>query len=160
MPFIPAAGPVDVPEEFKGAVLYVEAGKNMTVKNKGIPWKQELDEVKIADGTSYKVNCEGVWKDDTGTAWFGKQMNVEIKVPDGMLGTLYVHIHDWNNNGRTGLIEFEGRKVKLGKHTGKGKWVKFHVMREDSNDGKLILKTNAVTGPNLMITKLVLVKEE
>jgi len=32
-------------------------------------------------------------------------------------------------------------------------------MREDSNDGKLILKTKAETGPNLMISKVVLLKE-
>ena len=87
-------------------------------------------------------------------------MEVKINVPEGMLGTLYVHFHDWNNNGRTGILNFEGRKVQLGKHTGKGKWVKFHVMREDSQDGKLILKSESTTGPNLMITKMVLVKEE
>ncbi len=40
-----------------------------------------------------------------------------------------------------------------------GRWVKFHVMREDSQDSKLILKSESTTGPNLMITKMVLVKE-
>lgn len=38
-------------------------------------------------------------------------------------------------------------------------WVKFHVMCEDSNDGKLLLKTKVETGGNLMITKVVLIKE-
>jgi hypothetical protein len=33
-------------------------------------------------------------------------------------------------------------------------------MGEDSQDGKLVLKSESTTGPNLMITKLVLVKEE
>ncbi len=47
----------------------------------------------------------------------------------------------------------------VNRHDGEGQWVKFHVMREDSNDGKLILKTNAISGPNLMITKVVLVTE-
>ena len=50
--------------------------------------------------------------------------------------------------------------VGVAPHAGnEGKWVKFHVMREDSNDGKLILKTKMAKGGNLMITKIVLSKE-
>lgn len=40
-----------------------------------------------------------------------------MQCPDGILGTLLVHFSDWNENGRTGLLEFEGRKTRLGKHT-------------------------------------------
>ncbi len=76
-----------------------------------------------------------------------------------MLGTLLVHFTDWNNLGRTGTVDFEGRKSELGTHSGNGAWIEFHVMREDSNDGKLLLKTTAKTGPNLMITKVVLLNE-
>ena len=72
---------------------------------------------------------------------------------------IYVHFHDWNTNERAGMLDFEGRRVKLTKHDGEGQWIKFHVMREDSNDGKLIMKANATSGPNLMITKGVLVTE-
>jgi hypothetical protein len=76
-----------------------------------------------------------------------------------MLGTLYVHFQDLYNLGRTGILQFEGREVNLGKREEGGQWVKFHVMREDSNDGHLILNTQSLSGPNLMITKLVLVAE-
>ena len=75
------------------------------------------------------------------------------------MGSLYVHLHDWSNNGRTGLLEFEGRKLKPGKHDGKREWVKFTVMREDSNDGILKLKTTALTGQYLAITQVVLITE-
>ena len=156
---IPKAEKADIPEEFKNAILYVNAAKNLTEKNTNIPWKAELDEVKIAKNTSYKLKSDGVWKDDTGTAWHGKEMQLQINCPDGILGSLYIHFFDWDKNNRTGIINFEGRKVKLGKHDGEGQWVKFHVMREDSNDGKLILKTQALTGPNLMITQIVLTTE-
>ena len=88
LPFIPVAEAVKVPEKFKGAVLYVEACRNMKEKNKSERWKPELDEVKVADDVTYTVKCEGVWKDDTETAWFGKNMEVLLKVTDGMLGTL------------------------------------------------------------------------
>ncbi len=83
-----------------------------------------------------------------------------MECPQGILGTFYVQFNDWNKKGREGFLEFEGRKVKLGSHQGKdGKWVKFHVMREDSNDGKLILKTKVTNGGNLMISQIVLDKE-
>ncbi len=159
MPAIPRAETADVPEQFRGAILYVNAGVRVKELNNSISWKPELDEVIVADETGYKLKADGVWKDEVGAGWHGKDMELQIKVPDGILGSLYVHLHDWNQNGRTGLLEFEGRKVKLDDHSGDGKWVKFHVMREDSNDGKLILKTKAQTGPNLMITTVVLVKE-
>ena len=33
-------------------------------------------------------------------------------------------------------------------------------MREDSNDGKLVLKTNATKGGNLMISQIILTKDQ
>ena len=58
-----------------------------------------------------------------------------------------------------GLITFEGRDYKLDKHDGKGQWIKLHVMREDSNDGVIVLKAKVTSGPNLMITQVAFVEE-
>ena len=159
LPVIPMAKKANIPEEFKNAILYVNAAKNVEKLNISMAWNPVLDEVKLAENTTYKVKAEGVWKDDKGAAWHGKEIQIQINCPEGMLGSFYVHFHDWNKNGRTGILNFEGRKVKLEMHDGDGQWVKFHVMREDSNDGKLILNTKAITSPNLMITKIVLIKE-
>ena len=159
LPSIPIAEKANVPEQFEDAILYVNAAVNVKEKNKNIPWNKELDELIIAKETTYQLKSDGVWKDDTGAAWHGNEMELQINCPDGIMGSLYVYFYDWNKKDRTGLLDFEGRKIKLGKHTGEGQWVKFHVMREDSNDGKLILKTNAQTGDNLLITKVVLVSE-
>jgi hypothetical protein len=84
-------------------------------------------------------------------------MEIKIGCPWGMLGSLHVKFSDSDNKNRTGIVNFKGRKTKLEKHNDGGQWVKLHVMREDSIDGELILKTKALTGPNLMITKLVLI---
>ena len=159
LPSIPKAEPADVPEEFEGAILYINAAKNLVEKSTSKPWNPRWDEVVISENVRYTVKSDGVWKDDSGTSWRGKQMQIQIHCPMGMIGSLYVHFQDWNNNKQTGKLNFEGRKVKLEKHNDGGQWVKFHVMREDSKDGKLILKTDALTGPNLMITKLVLIAE-
>ncbi|PWD98878.1 hypothetical protein [Marinilabilia rubra] len=112
----------------------------------------------ISEGTSYNVKVDGTWKEEKGAAWHSKEMELVINCPQGFLGTLLVHFYDWNHNGRSGLLEFEGRKAKLGNHE-EGEWVKFHVMREDSNDGKLVLKSKVNSGPNLMITKVVLLND-
>ena len=158
-PVIPKAENAKVPKEFKNAIFYVDAAAKLRTKNENVPWKPEMDSVIVDDDVMYNVKADGDWKDDHVSAWHGKQMELDLQCPDGILGTLLVHFSDWNQNGRTGLLEFEGRKTRLGKHTGDGQWIKFHVMREDSNDGKLVLKTRASTGPNLMITKVVLLKE-
>ena len=159
LPSLPKVEKVDVPEKFENAILYVNAGENMTEINENTDWKPELDEVKLAKETTYQLTADGVWKDESGTAWHGIQMQLLINCPDGILGFLYVYFRDWNAKGRTGILDFEGRKMKLDKHEGDGQWVKFLVMREDSNDGKLLFKTNAQSGGNLLITKVVLVSE-
>ncbi|MDX8340697.1 glycoside hydrolase family 2 TIM barrel-domain containing protein [Draconibacterium sp. IB214405] len=159
LPEIPKAEEANVPDEFKNAVLYVDAAANLKKEGSTVSWEKELDEIKLAKETSYQLKADGVWKEKDQTLWHGKKMNLQINCPEGMLGTLYVQFSDFNKKGRTGMLEFEGRKSKLGLHHGDGVWVKFHVMREDSNDGKLILKTETETGGNLMISKIVLVKE-
>ncbi|WP_034043693.1 glycoside hydrolase family 2 [Wocania ichthyoenteri] len=159
-PLIPRAEKVSTNSDFKNAILNVNAGEKLLENETSKPWSNELDEIIVSEKTKYKVKAEGVWKDNNVTAWHGENMTIEISCPSGILGSFYVQFNDWNNKEREGFLEFEGRKLKLGKHDGKeGKWVKFHVMREDSNDGKLILKTNASKGGNLMISKIVLSKE-
>lgn len=148
-----------VPAEFAKAVLYVEAGQNATRVNQNVAWAANLDRSESKKGTSYKVKADGVWKDETSAAWQGKEVEVEIKVPQGMIGSLYVFFHDWNNNGRAADINFEGRDYTLDAHNKEGKWVKLHVMREDSNDGFLKLKVKATKGPNVMISKMSLVED-
>ncbi len=156
---LPGNEAVDIPDEFKTAILYVDAGGKGKQSGMGIPWKKELDDILIEERTSYQLTADGVWNDGAGAAWYGKEMKILINCPEGMLGTLYIHFQDLYNLGRTGILQFEGREVNLGKQEEVGKWVKFHVMREDSNDGHLILNTQTLSGPNLMITKLVLVAE-
>ncbi|NQU53677.1 MAG: glycoside hydrolase family 2 [Bacteroidetes bacterium] len=156
---IPKVEKANLPEEFSQAILIVNAAEKLQTKDESVAWKSELDEIEIAKDVTYQLMADGVWKDKKVSAWHGKEMQLQIDCPEGMLGTLLINFTDWNNSGRTGMLDFEGRKSKLGLHRGENVWVKFHVMREDSNDGKLILKTNAQTGSNLMITKVILLKE-
>ncbi len=160
-PIIPQAERVNASGSLKNTILQVDAGGKLMEKEISKPWSQQLDSIMVSNqGSNYKVKAEGVWRDDHVTAWHGQNMTIEVNCPNGILGSFYVRFNDWNNKGREGYLEFEGRKVQLGDHNGEeGKWVKFHVMREDSNDGELILKTKMTKGGNLMISEIVLVKE-
>ncbi|MBJ6367137.1 sugar-binding domain-containing protein [Snuella sedimenti] len=159
-PLIPKVENVNVDGDFENAILQVKAAERLQIENENIPWKKENDKILVEEAVQYTVKGDGTWKDAKGAAWQGKEMTLTLKCPEGMLGSFYVLFDDWNNQGREGFVEFERRKVQLGSHNAKGgKWVKFHVMREDSNDGKLILKAKASKGNNLMIREIVLEKE-
>jgi hypothetical protein len=117
-----------------------------------------LDKASTQEGVDYRVEGNAVWKDEVGTAWWGSPvLRVEIHCRRPELYDLYVHFHDWNENGRTGIIDFEGRKFELGPHAGKGVWVRLHVLREDALDEKLVLEARPLSGPNLQITAIALV---
>lgn len=155
---IQKAAPIGMPKSFENAILYVKAGaKDQTIGN--VPWKTEIDEVKITDpGFAYKIDCKDVWKDETGTAWWSdSKLRIEVNIPTPAIYDFYVHFHDWNKNGREGTIKFENRNYELGPHTGNGKWVKLEVLREDCLDGKIVLEASPTAGPNLQVTAIALV---
>lgn len=161
-PVIPKIEQINTNGDFKNTILHINAGENLKDKHINRPWTENLDSIVVANqGSKYKVKVDGVWRSDYVTAWHGQKMIIEVDCPNGILGNFYVCFNDSNNKGREGYLEFEGRKVLLGEHSGgEGKWVKFHIMREDSNDGKLVLKTKMTKGGNLMISQIVLVKEQ
>lgn len=110
------------------------------------------------NNVDYNVICDNVWRDEKGTAWTGKEITVELKTPNGIIGDLYVQFEDWNNQNRAGIVSLEGRDFILDELKGQSRWVKLFVMREDTNKGKITFKAKATKGGNLMIRKFVFVK--
>lgn len=149
-----------VPKGFEKALLYVKCGGNMQESGSKI-WQKELDQVLAkAEKCDYNVVCTDIWKDEDGTEWTGAEMTVTIKTPKGLIGNLFVRFVDTNKQMREGSIWFEGREMKLGKHTEDGgKWIKIFVMREDTNDGEIVLKTKVSQGGNLMISEIGFIAE-
>lgn len=155
-----AAPVARAPAGFENAVLYVQAGGHHPGQG-NVKWNHTLDKRFIQEGFGYGVQCDAVWKDDTGVAWWGSpSLEIEIRCSKPNLYDFYVHFHDWNNNARSGEIVFEGRKYGLGPHTGKGKWIRLDVLREDALDEKLVLEARHATGPNLMISAIALIPKE
>lgn len=156
---IPEVEKARLPEELEDAILYVDAAANLQVEKQGMPWKKEWDKIHLAEKVTYDIQASESWKDGEHSTWAGSEIEIQMNCPEGMLGTLLVRFSDYNNKNRSGILNFEGRNSKLQPNHGDEFWVKFHVMREDSNDGILTLKTRAETGGNLMIKSLVLLKE-
>ena len=145
------------PDEVRRAVLHVKAGAHVP-PFQSPAWRPEHDEViSRAPGCDYTIGG-GSWLDDTGSAWHDRQLRVTITCPPGFQGTLYAHFHDWNRLGRTAAISFEGKEVGvLADHTGPGFWLALPVDATQSADGKLELSARTTSGPNVMITRVVLV---
>lgn len=141
------------PEGFENAILYVKAAAK-TKKLGDSSWKKETDQILVANKVDYKIEKGNSYKDQISSCWVGGNLELLVKTPEGIKGDFYVFFHDWNNKGRRGVLNFEGRNYVLGAHNKEGKWVKLNVMREDSNDGKLILKAKCTRGSNLMISAI------
>ena len=121
--------------EFSNALLYIDcANPDKTFANKKTTWK-------VSPG------------------WQGKEMELTIECPPGIIGSLYVCFADKDKKGRTGYLVFEGRDYESGKQDQEESWVKLHIMREDSNDGILRLKAKVKNGPDLVISKVAIMEE-
>lgn len=121
--------------EFRNALLYIDCGTT--------------DKVEARKKTTYKVT----------PSWQSKELTLTIDCPSGIISSLYVCFADKDKKGRTGHILFEGRAYELGKQKDEETWIKLHVMREDSNDGQLVLKAKVKEGADLVISKVALMEE-
>lgn len=130
--------------EFSKALLYVEgeSGKSFARKE-----------------TQCELLIDGVSVREMDKTLQGKELTITIRCPQGMIGSLYVCFADVDKKGRAGDIVFEGRNYTLDKQEQAESWVKLHVMREDSNDGKLVFKAKVKQGADLVLSKWALMEE-
>jgi len=148
------------PKGFEKSILYIKCGNKMS-ENGTKSWDNRLDEVLTkAEECDYTVNCMSTWKKESITAWIGDEMSIIIKTPKGLIGDLFVKFIDPDNQNREGTVWLEGREMSLrAQDVNQGKWIKMFVMREDTNDGELILKTKATRGDKLMISEIGFIAE-
>lgn len=150
------------PPEFAGAAFYHVAGGKIATDGASA-FSTDADRTLAAHDGYRLLNpgAEGLWRDETVSAWHGKRLSFDLAVPSGVAGALWVRFSDHNHAGRTGELRLQGRALTLGKHdSGSGEWVKIDVMREDSLNGPLRFSASCVTGPNLMITHIAFIPKE
>ena len=102
------------------------------------------------DGTTsavrYEVICDG--KKTAEGPWSGHEIEVLLKTPNGILGDLQVVFADRSE----GTLEIEGRKSRLCAAE-----AALFVMREDTNDGRVVFRATAEPGGMLTLTRIELV---
>ncbi len=143
-----------IPGEFEKALLYIDCGAG--ISDEYTAWSLSRDKFESHKESDYEVVCDRVSASGNNSFWEGEEITLTIQCPQGMIGTLFVCFTDDENGKREGDILFEERHFNLSKGRDKELWVRFHVMREDSNDGILVLKAKVKGGENLRISKVVL----
>ena len=151
--------PLKKPAGYEKAWLYVKAGDNFETLNAEGEWTAGLDGAVKEKGLDYRVTCSGVWRDDKGSYWFGKVIKIEIDVSAPAIMTLKLRFLDSNNQGRTGIVRCEDMPgVTLGHHP-EGEWISIPITKENCLDGKLVIIAECKSGPNLMISDLILIPD-
>lgn len=148
-PIAPASTPL--PHTFENAALFVKTGASATEKK----WTAKADKVLASKGYTYTT--KGITTD--AKVWKGQQMRINITPPQGLKGYVYLHFINPNKNNHTALVTIEGREIRTGQIDEKGKWIKLFMMREDTNDGKVIIDITAEKG-DLTIDQMAIVNEE
>ena len=153
------------PAQFAGAPVYIAAAVEVDAAERSVAWKPSLDMAELKQG-GYSVSGKGrwgAWRDSTGSFWHGQGLVVTLTGTKPVNGVLWVRFRDPNRNNRSGRGVCEGRPFTVPKHQDAKDgifWAKLPVMREDALDGKIELSCETVTGPNLMIDRVVLVEDK
>ena len=163
--FAPAAVASKVrPAQFRDAPVYIAAAVELDAAERSVDWKKSLDFAEMVQG-GYNVSGKGrwgSWRDSTGSFWHGQKLTVTLTDVKPVTGTLWVRFRDPNRNNRSGRGMCEGRPFTIPKHQQNKDgiwWAKLPVMLEDFLDGKIELSCEAITGPNLMIDRVVLMAD-
>ena len=152
------------PPEFANATVYIAAAVDLEERMRNVPWKNAFDMAELAQG-KYSVSGRGnwgVWRDDDGSFWHGQGLTVALTDVKPVNGTLWVRFRDTNRKNRKGRGTCEGRPFAIPEHQNNRDcawWAKLPVMREDALDGRIELSCDALSGPNLMIDRIVLMED-
>ena len=153
------------PCEFADAPVYIAAAVELDASSRSVAWTSDLDLAELKQG-GYSVSGTapwGAWRDSSGSFWHGKRLAVTLTGIVPVTGTLHVRFRDPNRVNRSGRGTCEGRPFTVPKHQDAKDgiwWAKLPVMREDFLDGKIEFACEALTGPNLMIDRVVLIRDK
>lgn len=152
-----AAQATPLPDAFKGAALFINAGRNASASG---DWTSAAD--AVGAGTRYKYTATGVRaiRRDSLSAWAGKDFTVHLQPPAGVKGYVYIHLLRPRSGNASGTVTIEGRELKTGEIPAGGKWIRIFMMREDTNDGKVDIRFAADNNAGLVTDQLVVMEEE
>lgn len=137
-----------IPETFKDAIVYIKASGNLKV-DEGKKWHKENDQSLLLYNSNYSVSVNHQAKD----GWKGDEISIAIDSPKGILGTVYLKV---KNTEAVQSVNFEGR-ISSNKKVDENGFLKYHIMREDSQDGSLVLK---LEGKDMIVEEIIIIKDD
>lgn len=145
------------PEGFEKAVLYVKAGGRLE-KNGATEWALEKDASTFyeTDKYGYRVRCDHVVAADSFSAWQGKKIQLDLKLPFDFGGEIKLFLCNPDKKMRKGTILFNGKETAIGLAAGESKWITFRVNPGESLLGKISIILNSLDTASLYMGELVL----
>ncbi|QTD37648.1 hypothetical protein JL193_16525 [Polaribacter batillariae] len=138
---------VTIPKQYKDPIVYIKASGKLK-ENANIAWKKDNDQSLLLFNSNYTVTTKHQNKE----GWNSNETSLVINCPKGILGTFYLKLKNTKN---IEFINFEGRTTSNKKVNNNG-LIKYHIMREDSQDGVLKLKLKS---KDLVIDEIAIIKE-
>lgn len=151
--------PYLAPDKFEQALLYVKAG-GRCMQNGVSEWSVEKDAVTFfeTDKYGYNVVCESVFSHESLTAWQGKDIRLDLKIPFQFAGSVRLFLCNPSDKERAGSVLFNGREMAFEIPPG-GKWLSLQMNVGEALLGKIAVVLKSTTSDNLWIGELAVMPE-
>lgn len=117
-----------------------------------IKWKSEMDAVSKIPAISFTIQgADSVIANDRMRGWYSSDVSIQANIPPGKLGTIEVLLGNPHEHQLTAELYIRGRKSTITIEPNSKRSVKLVLMREDSGDGKLIVRLTQPDSIKLVI---------
>jgi beta-galactosidase len=118
-------------------------------------WKAELDAVIKIPAISLTITgADSVIANDRMKGWYSSGILIQASIPPGKLGTIEVLLGNPHEHALTAELDIRGRKSTITIEPHSKQSVKQVLMREDSGDGKLIVRLTQPDSEKLVIESI------
>ncbi|GBU08027.1 beta-galactosidase [Bacteroidales bacterium] len=147
------------PSGFENAAIYIECAAK-AMPNDSLDWSKEKDNSTIMQtGYSYIVSGVKIGPGEERPLWIGNDIQVQFGIPQGVIGDLFIEIENGKSSKDKITFILEGREFTIDTPRKGREWIKLFVMREDTNDGKVVISAQTSSSEKLKIKNIAFVKQ-
>ncbi|RHR36312.1 MULTISPECIES: sugar-binding domain-containing protein [Parabacteroides] len=149
------------PSEFEKAYLYVKAGGRWE-QNGVTEWTLEKDASTFyeTDKYGYRVHCDNIIVDESFSAWQGKKIELDLKLPFDFDGVIKLFLCNPDNKVRKGTVLFNGRETIVDHIPHKGKWITFKLNPGETLLGNIGITLTGLDGGSLLVGEIALMPKQ
>lgn len=146
--------PYLAPTVFENACLYVKAGGRCQ-KIGTTDWNNDRDAVTFfeTDKYGYNVACEHIYTSESFSAWQGKEIQLDLKLPFQYKGTVKLYLCNPDGKERKGIILFNGKEITFDIPQ-EGKWISLQMNAGEALLGKISVALKSTSGNDLLVGEM------